>query len=163
MDHNHYTNDPMERVSERVVSRSTLLVTCCGKHVGKNAGGVPRTPTVSSNLRRDRKQEDPQLNTKIILYKRAIINIACPIYPLSPPNMQRAMTPIGPIASTPTSTAPLLDNPVTSGVRRTHGTERPRLSAGSGPHEEILISRGGKPKEPSNIYRNRSPQHKMSL
>ena len=32
MDH---TNDPMERVSERVVSRSTLRVACCSEHAGK--------------------------------------------------------------------------------------------------------------------------------
>ena len=47
MDH---TNDPLERVSERVVRRSTLLVTCCSEHVGKNAEGVPWTPMVPSNL-----------------------------------------------------------------------------------------------------------------
>ena len=70
MDH---TNDPMERVSERVVSRRTLLVTCCSEHVGNNAEGVPWTPTVPSNLRREsRGYQQNNRNTKITIYKSPI-------------------------------------------------------------------------------------------
>ena len=132
----------MEHVSERVVSRSTLMVTCCSEHVGKDSVGVPWTPTVPSNLRRERRQRINNATTALRnnYLQESDINIACPIYQLSPPRMQRAPSAtslIGPIASTSTSTAPLLGNRVASGVRRTHGTERPRRSAGSGPHPGV--------------------------
>ena len=144
----------MERVSERVVSRSTLMVTCCGEHVGTNSVRVPWTPTVERFRRTYDERGSKRINntttaTRNNYLQESDINIACPIYQLSPPRMQRAPSAtslIGPIASTSTSTAPLLGNPVTSGVRRTHGTERPRLSAGSGPHRQNSIYRGGRPK-----------------
>ena len=159
------TNDPMERV----VSRSTLMVTCCSEHVGKNSVGVPWTPTVPSNLRRERKQRINNATTAIRnnYFQESDINIACPIYQLSAPRMQRAPSAtslIGPIASTSTSTAPLLGSRVASGIRRAHGTERPRRSAGSGPHPGSVILwsptttsfyRGGRPKTTVNYIQKR--------
>ena len=100
MDH---TNDPMERVSERVVSRRTLLVTCCSEHVGNNAEGVPWTPTVPSNLRREsRGYQQNNRNTKIFILPESYVNSAHPIYAFQPPRMQcapSAASTIGPIVT----------------------------------------------------------------
>ena len=61
MDH---INDPMERVSERVVSRRTLMVTCCGEHVGKHLGGSPLDSNGSVELATREKAEDKQRNNR---------------------------------------------------------------------------------------------------